>query len=403
MRVEIDEHSGFCFGVVNAIRKAEQELERGMLYCIGDIVHNDLEVERLRLRGLKTIEHEQFARLQHCRVLFRAHGEPPVSYEIAQKNEVEVIDAEFPGANNTYYVYLLEQGPAPNGDRFLNGHATNCATQFQVDAYAMENGRYPITGYNNDGSPVIDEESGYTESGFCTFTVPTFDLDYKGFTSEMFNMYKNREPRFYASIFYNEGVWPNTVTDKPVYINKYGTDGSNSSDYNRTRYLITKFVHPGSTLNPYNLNYERSWSNFRYAEILLNYVEAKIELGELDDEVLGYWNAVRNRGGVPDIETVYPDVKSDQNLARDLIHRERQVEFAVENIRWFDANRWKIATETNHGKTYGMNVNISSKNALRSEYYQRTAFETRVFLERQYLQPIPQTAIINNLYLSPCW
>ena len=69
MRVEIDEHSGFCFGVVNAIRKAEQELERGMLYCIGDIVHNDLEVERLRLRGLKTIEHEQFARLQHCRVL----------------------------------------------------------------------------------------------------------------------------------------------------------------------------------------------------------------------------------------------------------------------------------------------------------------------------------------------
>ena len=96
MRVEIDEHSGFCFGVVNAIRKAEQELERGMLYCIGDIVHNDLEVERLSRRGLKTIEHEQFARLQHCRVLFRAHGEPPVSYEIAQKNEVEVIDASCP-------------------------------------------------------------------------------------------------------------------------------------------------------------------------------------------------------------------------------------------------------------------------------------------------------------------
>ena len=67
-----------------------------MWYCIGDIVHNDLEVERLRLRGLKTIEHEQFARLQHCRVLFRAHGEPPVSYEIAQKNEVEVIDASCP-------------------------------------------------------------------------------------------------------------------------------------------------------------------------------------------------------------------------------------------------------------------------------------------------------------------
>lgn len=96
MQVEIDEHSGFCFGVVNAIRKAEQELEKGVLYCIGDIVHNDLEVERLVQKGLRTIGHEQFAALRNCRVLFRAHGEPPVSYEMAQKNGVEVIDASCP-------------------------------------------------------------------------------------------------------------------------------------------------------------------------------------------------------------------------------------------------------------------------------------------------------------------
>lgn len=319
----------------------------------------------------------------------------------------ELIDAEFPGANNTYYTYLLEQGPAPNGDRFLNGHATNCVTQFQVDAYAMSNGRYPITGYENDGSPVIDEKSGYTESGFSTYTVPTFDINYSGYTGEMFNMYKDREPRFYASVFYNEGVWPHTVINEPVYINKYGRDGSNSTDYNRTGYFVTKFVHPSSTLNPYNVNQDRSWANFRYAEILLNYVEAKIELGELDDEALGYWNAVRNRAGVPDIDDdeLYPEVKTDQELARDLIHRERQVEFAFENLRWFDANRWKIATETNHGKMYGMNVNISSASALRTEYYQRTAFETRVFLERQYLQPIPQSVIMKNpdLVQNPGW
>lgn len=96
MRVEIDEHSGFCFGVVNAIRKAEQELERGPLYCIGDIVHNNLEVERLKQKGLRTIEHGEFAGLKDCRVLFRAHGEPPVSYEIARENGVEVIDASCP-------------------------------------------------------------------------------------------------------------------------------------------------------------------------------------------------------------------------------------------------------------------------------------------------------------------
>lgn len=96
MRVEIDEHSGFCFGVVNAIRKAEQELEKGELFCIGDIVHNNLEVERLKQKGLRTIEHSEFAGLQDCRVLFRAHGEPPISYEMAKANGVEVIDASCP-------------------------------------------------------------------------------------------------------------------------------------------------------------------------------------------------------------------------------------------------------------------------------------------------------------------
>lgn len=93
MRVEIDENSGFCTGVVKAIEKAEKELERGELYCIGDIVHNSLEVERLEAMGLRTIEHDEFAGLKNCRVLFRAHGEPPFSYETAQANGVEVIDA----------------------------------------------------------------------------------------------------------------------------------------------------------------------------------------------------------------------------------------------------------------------------------------------------------------------
>lgn len=96
MRVEIDEKSGFCFGVVNAITKAEEELGKGDLYCIGDIVHNNLEVERLRHRGLMTIEHDEFSRLRNCRVLFRAHGEPPASYLTANANGVEVIDASCP-------------------------------------------------------------------------------------------------------------------------------------------------------------------------------------------------------------------------------------------------------------------------------------------------------------------
>lgn len=97
MRVEIDKNSGFCFGVVNAIRKAEEELERNhSLYCIGDIVHNDMEVERLKRVGLKTISHEEFVDMRDCRVMFRAHGEPPSSYEIAQRHQIEIIDASCP-------------------------------------------------------------------------------------------------------------------------------------------------------------------------------------------------------------------------------------------------------------------------------------------------------------------
>ena len=96
-KTEIDEKSGFCFGVVNAIKKAEEELAKGTeLYCLGDIVHNSLEVERLANMGLKTINHEEFAQLKNVKVLLRAHGEPPTTYQTAKKNNIEIIDASCP-------------------------------------------------------------------------------------------------------------------------------------------------------------------------------------------------------------------------------------------------------------------------------------------------------------------
>ena len=97
IEVEIDKDSGFCFGVVNAIESAERELKTSKtLYCLGDIVHNSLEVERLRQRGLCTIEHEEFARLKDCKVLLRAHGEPPSTYQVAQQNRITLVDATCP-------------------------------------------------------------------------------------------------------------------------------------------------------------------------------------------------------------------------------------------------------------------------------------------------------------------
>ena len=95
--VEIDNNSGFCNGVVRAIRAAEQELVKGeQLYCLGDIVHNSNEVERLRAKGLITINHDQLRELHDAKVLLRAHGEPPETYRIARENNIEIIDATCP-------------------------------------------------------------------------------------------------------------------------------------------------------------------------------------------------------------------------------------------------------------------------------------------------------------------
>lgn len=97
LNIEIDDGSGFCFGVTTAIKKAEEELAKGeTLYCLGDIVHNGMEVKRLEEKGLITIDHEQLEELHNVKVLLRAHGEPPATYEVAKRNNIEIIDATCP-------------------------------------------------------------------------------------------------------------------------------------------------------------------------------------------------------------------------------------------------------------------------------------------------------------------
>lgn len=97
MKVEVDIGSGFCFGVENAVEIAEKSLDSGeTVFSLGSIVHNDVEVERLSSKGLVTIDHEQFRKLTDCKVLIRAHGEPPSTYEIAEKNNITIIDATCP-------------------------------------------------------------------------------------------------------------------------------------------------------------------------------------------------------------------------------------------------------------------------------------------------------------------
>ncbi|MBR0296108.1 MAG: 4-hydroxy-3-methylbut-2-enyl diphosphate reductase [Paludibacteraceae bacterium] len=96
MIVSIDNNSGFCFGVTSAIQKAEEELAKGQLFCLGDIVHNGQEVKRLEQLGLETIDYDDLRTLHNIRVLLRAHGEPPSTYHIARNNGIDIIDATCP-------------------------------------------------------------------------------------------------------------------------------------------------------------------------------------------------------------------------------------------------------------------------------------------------------------------
>jgi len=146
LKIEIDNGSGFCHGVVTAIHKAEEELAKGgPLYCLGDIVHNSREVERLSEMGLITIDHEQFNQLHDAKVLLRAHGEPPSTYETARKNHIEIIDATCPVVlklqQRIHQAYDTKAGPETQIVIFgKNGHAEvlGLVGQTQGEAIVIE-------------------------------------------------------------------------------------------------------------------------------------------------------------------------------------------------------------------------------------------------------------------------
>lgn len=146
--VEIDKGSGFCFGVVTAIQKAEEELGKGgTLYCLGDIVHNSREVERLEALGLKTINHDEFKRLRNVKVLLRAHGEPPETYRIAKENNIEIIDATCP------VVLRLQK-------RIKQSHQTNDEADKQIVIYG-KTGHAEVLGLvgQTDGEAIVIEKA----------------------------------------------------------------------------------------------------------------------------------------------------------------------------------------------------------------------------------------------------
>jgi hypothetical protein len=285
-------------------------------------------------------------------------------------------------------------------------------TQQQVDAYAMSNGRYPITGYKSDGSPIVDEESGYdaeTELEKSTWVYPAHGWsNFSDFEITAPNMYKDREPRFYVSVYFGGSYWLHANNRTMTSFAK-GGNGNKSHDYSKSGYIVNRFYD--HRLNSASGNWGNwTFPTFRLAEIYLNFIESVFECERRGvslpagyrDKAFEVWNDLRDRAGVPPITEVYPDATADELV--ELCRKERRVELAFESQRYFDTRTWMIAEDTDGGPMYGMNTSYPQGDLKSTEtpdgYWERYEFETRVFKPNHYLYPFSQRELDRNHLLT---
>ena len=290
-------------------------------------------------------------------------------------------------------------------------------TQKLVDAFAMDNGYYPITNMDDEsydngaGAIEVDPRSGYTETGSQKFVNPFFSTIPKNLKAndaiETMNMYIGREPRFYANVFWSGQTWI-MGTNKLANIQFYRNGNSGpitSNNYTPTGYVCLKFIDPDLDTKSGRWG-NLSWPIIRYADVLLMYVEALNEYDPSNPDILTYWNMIRHRAGVPAIGTgedeVYPEIIGDKDLQRKYIRRERMVELCFEGKRYFDTRRWMIAEKEDNGKVVGCNIGAANHN-MSGEYWKRTSiFDTfgeagtkseRVFTKKYYVLPMNQAEL----------
>lgn len=281
----------------------------------------------------------------------------------------------FGRSNSGYGLLRYDRSPFHAGYANQRGAGSNGATQAQVDAYFMANGK-----------PITDPTAGYTATGFSSFKAP-FDNT----TRSTFNQWVNREPRFYVGITYTNSVWlyPDQNTGNPIITNMEfnGNSGlaQSTSDVSPTGYIIRKGVA--------NTDDARGNLYLRLGQIYLDYAEALNESNPADADILKYLNLIRERAGVPQYGAgVNPlPVPANQAEMRAAIRAERRVELAFENVRYFETRRWKIAEQTDAGAFYGMDRTKSG-----TAFYTKTLLETRTFRKRDYLFPVPANEVLKN-------
>ncbi|WP_295124882.1 RagB/SusD family nutrient uptake outer membrane protein [uncultured Chitinophaga sp.] len=295
-------------------------------------------------------------------------------YEDVSGDPVKSLQGVFLQAWNNEQIFVRKSNGLSNWDvhcmpRSAGGWCGMAPTQEQVDAYFM-----------NDGLS-INESSNYSETGFT---------DVAGLS--VYNMYINREPRFYAHITYNNSRFQGgnmqamgTIT---FFVSSPNGKNGHPTDFSKTGYLVRKNVgtqtNDGSGGNGAKQN--RPYVLFRLAEMYLNYAEALNESDPGNTDITKYLNLVRKRAGIPQYgEGASPlPVPGGQPEMRAKIRAERRVELAFECHRWFDMRRWKIVAQ-HMGDMHGMNVNRDG-----NDFYQRSVAATHLFRPAMYWFPISQ-------------
>lgn len=338
----------------------------------------------------------------------------------------EILFARPDCSYGSFEAHCTPRGAAGNGGMGV--------TQTLVDAFYMKDGSIPITGYDgNYGSPIINTESGYTERGFSArkdirktkfnlyrkcpgATVDSVGTDGNTYNqvaaAGTYNMYVNREPRFYLTVIWN-GEWYHQA-DRETRFMSNESDGGPTHDAPQGGYLNRKKVsldeNNRNGIHPY-----RPGILYRLGEAYLNYAEALNECDPGNQDILKYLNLIRERAGVPQYGTGTDSNGfqminiSDQEEIRQAIYRERRVELCCEDgIRLFDLRRWKKAQEVLNQPMYGMNFSgteFTDDPDNPNAYFKRTQYLNRVYERKYYWWPIYQDEIDKDptLVQSPFW
>ncbi|GAA3918369.1 RagB/SusD family nutrient uptake outer membrane protein [Chitinophaga oryziterrae] len=278
--------------------------------------------------------------------------------------------------------YELTPYHSGQSSRDVKGSGGLGATQNMVDAFFTANGR-----------SISDPLSGYVSSGYSDFQSP-----YDTHTKNIYNQWVNREPRFYVNITYDNSTWLNTsfgeINSRFYYTGNSGLKAG-GGDHTTTGYVVRKAMGLG--------NWDvggRTLILIRLAEIYLSYAECVNEADPSNPDALKYINLIRERAGIPLYGSAALPAPTGQSEMREAIRKERRVELAFENNRFFDVRRWKIAEQTENGPMYGLNISADLP-----DFLNVVTFETRVFNKRHYFFPIPSNDVNNDKQLvqNPGW